>query len=116
MENLTLTIIEQKDVFDKALYFLNRLKSRNKVQDSDINEYINQMINNKKDETYDDDICFIIIDINFKNEFQAKAASVFWNSVCEEAKGRNEELYEVAFQMYYGIIMALEEAKSEGEC
>ena len=37
----------------------------------------------------------------------------FWNAVCADAREKFPEIYEMAFKMYYGLVMALEVAKEE---
>ena len=117
MKKLNLTIIEQKDIFIEALRYLNFLKVENLVNNPEINDYINQMLNPDNRELIHDDIddeIFYVTDIEFKDELHAQIVCAFWNAVCGETRERFPETYEMAFSMYYGLIMALENEKAEG--
>lgn len=116
MENLTLTVVTQKEYFDGAMIFLECLRQDNAVSNPDICDYINQMCTNDLYEEIDDETKerFIVIQINFENELQFKVACAFWTAVCAEVRETNPTLYEIGFDMYYSLIMAYEVEKEEG--
>ena len=116
MEKLTLTIIEEKDIFKEALYYLNYLKLEDVVHNEDLKDYIDQMLYNEKEDIKSIDIEegareLTVIDINFRDKLHAQIACAFWNTVCAETREHEKFLYEVAFNMYYGLVMALENAE-----
>lgn len=118
MEKLTLTIVEERNIFKEALYYLNYLKLEDVVHNEELKDYINQMLYNEKEEDIDEDngTVFTIVDIDFRDKLHAQIACAFWNAVCAETREHEKFLYEVAFNMYYGLVMALENAdiKEEG--
>lgn len=118
MEKLTLTIVEERNIFKEALYYLNYLRLEDVVHNEELKDYINQMLYNKKEESIDEDngTVFTIVDIDFRDELHAQIACAFWNAVCAETRDHEKFLHEVAFNMYYGLVMALENAdiKEEG--
>lgn len=117
MEKLILTIVEEKETFVEALRYLNFLKINEVTTNEDILNYADQMLNpNNREEIYDDidNERFFVADIEFKDELQAQVICAFWNTVCADAREQFPEIYEMAFKMYYGLIMAMENAKEEG--
>ncbi len=116
MEKLNLTIVEEKNIFIEALRYLNFLKQKDIVHNEDINDYINQMLYNERDEYVDDidDETIIMTDIAFKDELHAQIVCAFWNAVCADTREKFPEIYDMAFCMYYGVVMALENEKAEG--
>ena len=115
MEKLVLTIIEEKDIFIEALRYLNFLKINEVTDNEDILDYANQMLYNNREEIHDDidDEHLFVVDIEFRDELHAQIICAFWNAVCADAREKFPEIYEMAFCMYYGIIMALENEKVE---
>lgn len=117
---MRLTIVEEKNTFNEALYFLIGLKLGNVIQNPDINNYINQMLTNEKEDIKSIDTKegakeLTIVDIDFRDKLHAQIACAFWNTVCAEVRETAPELYEVAFNMYYALIMAIENQVEEGE-
>ncbi len=116
MEKLILTIVEERNLFIEALRYLNFLKINEVTTNEDILDYIEQMLHNSKIE-YCDDIDneqFIAVDLEFKDELHVQIICAFWNAVCADTREKFPETYEMAFNMYYGLIMALENEKEEG--
>ena len=116
---MKLTIIEERNTFNEALYFLNALRLDNEVTNPDILDYINQMLNNEKEIIKSLDIEegmreLTVVDIDFKDKLQAQIMCAFWNTVAAECRETAPELYEVAFNMYYAIVMAIENQLEEG--
>ena len=117
---MILTIVEEKNTFKEALYFLNGLKISNVIQNPEINDYINQMLINEKEDIKSIDIEegareLTVIDIDFRDKLHVQIACAFWNTVCAEVRETAPELYEVAFNMYYALIMALENQEEAAE-
>ena len=112
MEKLTLTIVEERNTFKEALYYLNYLRLEDVVHNEELKDYINQMLYNEKEDIDEDDgTVFTIVNIDFRDKLHAQIACAFWNTVCAETREHEKFLYEVAFNMYYGLVMALENAK-----
>ena len=120
---MRLTIVEEKNTFNEALCFLNGLKLGNVIQNPDINNYINQMLTNEKEDIKSLDIetgiqTLTVVDLEFKDKLHAQIICAFWNTICTEVRETAPELYEVAFNMYYALIMAIEnqeiQEKEEG--
>ena len=117
MKKLVLTTITEKDIFIEALRYLNFLRVEKIVNNPDINDYINKMLDpDNRTVTHDDidDEILYVTDIEFKDELHAQIVCAFWNAVCADTREKFPETYEMAFNMYYGIVMALENAKEEG--
>ena len=118
MEKLVLTIIEEQNVFVEALRYLNFLKVNNVTNNPEIMDYVNQMLDPNNREVINDDIdneIFYVADIEFRDELHVQIICAFWNTVCADTREEFPETYEMAFNMYYGLIMALENAKEEGD-
>lgn len=117
MEKLVLTIIEERDTFIEALRYLNFLKINKITNNEDIMHYVDQMLNPDNREEIFDDIeneHFFVANIEFRDELNVQIVCAFWNAVCADTREKFPETYEMAFEMYYGLIMALEVAKEEG--
>ena len=117
MEKLVLTIIEEQNVFVEALRYLNFLKVNNVTDNPEIMDYANQMLDPNNREVIRDDIddeILYVADIEFRDELHVQIICAFWNAVCADSREKFPEIYEMAFQMYYGTVMALENAKEEG--
>jgi hypothetical protein len=118
MEKLVLTIIEERNTFIEALRYLNFLKVNEITDNEDIMHYVDQMLNpDNREEVFDDieNEHFFVADIEFRDELNAQIICSFWNAVCADAREKFPEIYEMAFKMYYGLVMALEVAKEEGD-
>lgn len=118
MEKLVLTIIEERNTFIEALRYLNFLKINKVTDNEDILHYVDQMLNpDNREEVFDDieNEHFFVADIEFRDELNAQIICAFWNAVCADAREKFPEIYEMAFKMYYGLVMALEVAKEEGD-
>lgn len=117
MEKLVLTIIEERNTFIEALRYLNFLKVNEITDNEDIMYYVDQMLNpDNREEVFDDieNEHFFVVDIEFRDELNAQIICAFWNAVCADSREKFPEIYEMAFKMYYGLVMALEVAKEEG--
>ncbi len=115
---LTLAIIEMEEIFNAAIDFLKYYSENNDslVENEDMYDYVQQMLNNERDFIIEeDDPVFVVTDITFENEKQMVTAYSFWDSVYEITREINPELSSVAFEMYYGIIMAYEDQIIGGE-
>ena len=116
---MKLTIVEERNIFNEALYFLNALRLDNEVTNPDILDYINQMLNNEKEyiksiHVEDGSRDLVIVDLEFKDMLQVQVICAFWTAVCAETMDEHSELYEVAKNMYYGLVLAMEEVVEEG--
>ena len=117
MEKLVLTIIEERNTFIEALRYLSFLKVYEITDNEDIMHYVDQMLNpDNREEVFDDieNEHFFVVDIEFRDELNAQIICAFWNAVCADSREKFPEIYEMAFKMYYGLVMALEVAKEEG--
>ena len=61
MEKLTLTIVEERNTFREALYYLNYLKLEDVVHNEELKDYINQMLYNEKEELQIPDLYYCIV-------------------------------------------------------
>lgn len=116
MENLKLIIITEENIFNGAIEFLSQLQNNNLITNEEVLDYMNQMLNNQVSKSVDeeDNKVFVVMELSFKDELNVKVICAFWNALCAETREDMPDLYEIGFDMYYGLIMALEQEKAEG--
>ncbi len=115
MENLQLIIVTEEGIFNGAIEFLNQLQNDNLITNEEVLDYMNQMLNNpvSKEVDEEDNKVFVVMELNFKDELNVNVICAFWNALCAETREDMPDLYEIGFDMYYGLVMALEQEKAE---